>query len=265
MNDVYGRLSESGLLPRERDVVSGRLTARRDDKRRDDKSHKEPAKGSRSGTRTRLVRPTLTPRMGWTVGGAALLLVVAVTGAVAFTGRMPDPPTAVPGQGLLTAGVSSSLGGPVPAAASVSVPASSPASPTEAPASAIRLDYSGGKLVRNTCSDASGRGKCTLWEVQEGTLTVRCTPDGCTLYAFRETLPIDAPLSRSGDVPNKGKGCAPTHWTLKLSPVGEAVTEGITHPARLVGAATGNRPAALVPGFNCLGADQLYRYDATPS
>lgn len=99
MNDVYGRLSESGLLPRERDVVSGRLTARRDDKRRDDKNHEEPARASRSAARTRLGRPSLTPRLGWTVGGAALLLVVAVTGAVAFTGRMPGPSQPCPARG----------------------------------------------------------------------------------------------------------------------------------------------------------------------
>ncbi|MDN5767203.1 MAG: hypothetical protein L0H96_09340 [Humibacillus sp.] len=140
------------------------------------------------------------------------------------------------------------------------------ASPTEPPATAIRLDYSGGKLARRECSDPSGSDACVYFNGAWDPLTARCTDAGCSIYVFDGVArPIDAPLSSSGDQPNLGKGCAPTHWTLKLTPVGKAVTEGITHPARLIGTVTASRPAESVPGNNCLGAEEAYRYDATPS
>lgn len=166
----------------------------------------------------------------------------------------------------MTAGVSSTVGGPAPAAVSVSVPAPSPASPTEAPASAIRLDYSGVKVVRRECSDATGAGGCSHIVLSYDPLPVRCTMDGCTVYIIGATpSPIDGPLAMSGDVPDLTSDCAPSHWTIKVTPVGQAVTEGIKHPARLVGTLTAKRAAKILPTFNCLGADEVYRYDATPS
>lgn len=258
MKDVYGRVAESRLLPRERDVVTGHLTARRDDKRRD-RDQSEPSPGPRArGRPGRARRSHLSPRTRWAAGAAGLLLVASIAGAFAIAGGTPETPSALSPTG------SSTTAGPSTAGGSPAAPV--PASPTEPSATAIRLDYSGGKVVRNTCSDPSGRGECSLWDIQEfDVLTVRCTPDGCTLHFRGETPSIDAPVSISGDLPNSGNGCAPTHWTLEVTPVGTSATEGITHPSRLIAAHTANRPAAFGPGVNCRGADMEYRYDATPS
>lgn len=53
-------------------------------------------------------------------------------------------------------------------------------------------------------------------------------------------------------------------WTLRLTPEGSAVTEGIAHPARLTGVATVRRATKDIPTADCLGADDEYRYDASP-
>ena len=204
--------------------------------------------------------------MGWSVGGAALLIVVAVTGAVAINGRMPDPPRALASNGSSRADASPAGGAPVPASASAAALAATSA--TEPPATAIRLDYSGVKVVRRECSDATGKGGCSHIMTTYDPLPVRCTVDGCTvyLYLFGATqAPIDRTLKMSGDYPDLTSSCAPSHWTIALTPVGQATTEGIRHPARLVGTLTAKRGAKVLPKFNCLGADEVYRYDALPS
>lgn len=208
--------------------------------------------------------------MGWSVGGAALLLVVAITGAVAITGRTPDPLRALAGNGSSRGAGSPTAGAPVPASASVSASAAAlaAAAPTEPPATAIRLDYSGVKVVRRECSDATGAGGCSHIMTTYDPLLVRCTVGGCTVYLSllgATQAPIDRTLKMSGDYPDLTSSCAPSHWTIALTPVGQATTEGIRHPARLVGTLTAKRGAKVLPKFNCLGADEVYRYDALPS
>lgn len=269
MSDVYGRVSVSQLLPRERDVTSGRLTARRDDKRRHDKPRDDSghAPVPRRGSRTRLGSPSITPRVWWSVAGAAVLLVAIITGAVAVAGRPSQTPTALTAEQSTTAEAPSAAGGPKPASASPAVSPSTLATavPTEPPATAIRLDYAGGTLVKKECSDAAGTGKCFHFDTQYDPLVVRCTPKDCLLYAYGRSGSIRVPIRLSGDVQDPTSDCAPTHWTIKLSPVGESVTEGIRHPARLVGMATASRPAQLLGKFNCLGSVEVYRVNATPS
>lgn len=241
MKDVYGRLSEADLLPRERDAVSGRLTARRDDKRREqERSARRDTHGSRAAWSSRW----------WVAGFIALVLLVAA-GSFALAGRGPQASTTAP-----------PVVGP---AASTAAPSVSSA-PTEAAATAILLEYRGGELTRNECSDASGNGECTYFETVYDPLTVRCTAQGCIASVFGgRPVAADQPASVSGEIPAPEAVCKPTRWTIELTPVGESVTEGLRHPARLIGTATVSRPAELVGGFSCLGAEEAYRYDAAPS
>jgi hypothetical protein len=204
--------------------------------------------------------------MGWSVGVAVLLLVVAITSAVAISGQISRPSSASPGSSASRASTSAAAGGPIPVSASAAP--LTPTSDTEPPATAIRLDYSGVKVLRRECSDATGGGGCGHIMDDYDPLPVRCTMKGCTvyLYLFGATqAPVDGPLRMSGDYPDPTSDCAPSHWTIDLTPVGHAVTEGIRHPARLVGTLTARRGAKILPKFNCLGADEVYRYDAVPS
>lgn len=268
MNDVYGRVAATRLLPRERDVVSGRLTGRRDDKRRDDRRHDPHRVGSstRWKNRTRPGRQGTSPRMWWAAGCAALLLVATITGAVAVAGRTPDSQSAAPPPRSSASGGASAAGSPRASASSIAaLPVAASPSPAEPPATAIRLDYSGGKVTRKRCTDASGGGECFRFNTEYDPLVVRCTADGCKIYAYGRTSSLAAPVSMVGDVPDPDSDCAATHWTIKIQPVGQSVTEGIRHPARLVGVATSSRPAALLAKFNCLGAEEVYQVDATPA
>ncbi len=229
MKQVYRDLADPGrLLARERDVVTGRRTALRDDK----------------GRRGEQQAPRIAPRT-WVASALAAVVVVAGGFVGARELLAPDD-----------------VALPAPTAAT-SAPATS-APPTEAPATAILLDYAGGELVRHECSDATGDGECAYYPDDYTPLPVRCTADGCTVYSI-EDGPIDAPLRRSGTVPAADGRCEPTAWTLDLAPVGEATTEGIRHPARIVGTVTKSRPAEDLGDVNCLGAEDEYRYDATPS
>lgn len=152
----------------------------------------------------------------------------------------------------------------VVASASPSVVVAS-ASPSEAAATAILLSYSGGTLTANECSDASGLGKCVRLDTPFDPLSVRCTPSDCIVTYFGGTGSVAGPLTVTGHTDAASEGCQETTWKLTLTPVGDIVTEGIHHPAKLVGTAHTNRPAEVVPGSNCLGATETYNYDATPS
>ena len=144
--------------------------------------------------------------------------------------------------------------------ASVPVPALS-----EPPATAIQLEYAGGSYIRHECSDASGEGGCS-YLAEPPPMSVYCTADGCTLYHYG-TGPIDGPLSMKGSTTaGNVKGCQQTSWTIDFTPVGVAETQGLRHPARITGTVTQSRPAEVLPdGTSCLGADDVYRYDASPS
>lgn len=236
MRGVYRDVASGRrLLPRERDVVTGRLTGSRDDKgRRDD-----------------AVRPR-RPR-GRTVAGAGLAAaVILVGGGLAARALLTDgdrAPSAVTGS---------------PTTTTTTTTAVAPPTPSEAPATAISLEYVGGRLVRQECSDASGKGECSYFP-DPGSISLYCTADGCTLYHYG-TGPIDGPLRLAGRTDAETDGCQQTSWTMDLSPSGVSRTEGVSHPARIVGTVTAVRPAELLPdGTNCLGAVQEYRYDATPS
>lgn len=241
MKDVYGRLSEADLLPRERDAVSGRLTARRDDKRREqDQSAGRDARGSRVARSGR-----------WWVAGSIALVLLVTAGSFALAGRGPQAPTTAP-----------PAAGPTASASSSSVSSA----PSQEPATAILLEYTGGELTRKECSDASGNGGCDYFDTAYDPLRVRCTAQGCLAYLFdARTVAVDQSASVSGEVPAPEAACKPTRWTVTLTPVGESVTEGLRHPARLVGTVTVSRPAEVVKGFSCLGAEEAYRYDAAPS
>ena len=120
-------------------------------------------------------------------------------------------------------------------------------------------------MLSKECSDAAGTGECFRFDTHYDPLVVRCTSDDCLIYIYGRTRSIRAPFSMSGDVQDPKSDCAPTHWSIKLTPVGQSITEGIKHPTRLVGEGTASRPAQLLPKFNCLGAKEVYRVDATPS
>lgn len=230
MKQVYRDLVDPGrLLARERDVATGRRTAGREDK-------------GRRGERQHAPR---IPARSW--AGLALAAVVVVAGGV------------VGAQALLAP---DDVALPSPTAGTVTPVTSAP--PTDAPATAILLDYAGGELVRHECSDAAGGGGCAYYPDDYTPLPVRCTADGCTVYSIEEG-PIDGPLRRSGKVPAADDRCKPTVWTIDLAPVGEATTDGIRHPARIVGTVTKSRIAEDLGDVNCLGAVDEYRYDATPS
>jgi hypothetical protein len=243
MNDVYGEVSDwRRLLPRERDVITGRRSGHRDDKHHQEQS---PGRSRSMGHRTR----RRLPRAGLALVAALALGTVGALGARAWlSGDGPSATTARP---------SSSPTGTVPVAP--------PPSLSGTAATAILVEYSGGELVRHECSDASGGGACVYYDDDYEPLVVRCTPSGCTLrYVAGTTGSLAGPLTLSGTTNAAAEGCEETRWTLELTPVGEAVTEGIRHPARLVGTATASRPAEVLPNVNCLGAEDVYRYDATP-
>lgn len=117
------------------------------------------------------------------------------------------------------------------------------------------------------CIDATGGGCGSQIIDTYKILPVRCTAEGCSVYVVdAKARLIDRPLRVTGKVTDTvNPSCAPSRWSVELRPVGRSTTEGVTHPARLVGTITANRPAEVQPGINCFGADEVYRYDATPS
>lgn len=238
MNDVYGRLSPARLLPRERDALTGHLTARREDKRQDsDPSTQQPADQGLLGR---------SARVWWAAGVAAVVVAGSVAGAVAIAGR---------------GGTAS--GRIVTAALPSTVPSLPTASVTGA--SAIQLDYTGGELTRHVCTSSIPGDTC-LGDVDFGfdPLPVRCTATECTVYFFDgATAILGGPVAISGSYTNAP--CPEVFWSLELTPIGDSVTEGIRHPARLVGRATAKRKAKNIVSKDCLSGDYEYRYDASPS
>ena len=252
MNDVYGDVPDwRRLVPRERDVVTGRLTGQRDDKRRDDHQDRSQHDAG-SQVAGRAVRSFSVPAVVATV--VAVLAVVGVGGLL--------------GARALGGGNDKGTSARGPSASSApSAVGSSGATATLAPpaaATAITLEYSGGRLTVDRCTDLSGKGECDTFPDDYSPLTVRCTAEGCTVYYVKEG-PLTGPLTMSGTTKARTNGCQQTVWDISLTPVGEAVTEGIRHPARLVGTAHTSRVAQLLPTVNCLGAEQTYVFDATPS
>ncbi|CAN7278716.1 hypothetical protein [Knoellia sp. LjRoot47] len=277
MNDVYGDVPDwRRLVPRERDVVTGRLTGQRDDKRHDDQDqHDADTHGSSQHAPTMSGRSFASLSTSASVPAviatavAVLAIVVAggVLGARALGGAGDAAPASAGTAGVLTPGAT---GGPeTGATGGAGDVTGSPgaASATDAPAavaSAITLEYSGGKLTVDRCTDLSGKGECDKFPNDYDPLTVRCTVDGCTVYYVREG-PLTGPLTMSGKTNGATEGCQETSWDISITPVGEAVTEGIRHPARIVGVAHTSRVAEQLPTVNCLGAEQTYVFDATPS
>jgi len=261
MRDVYRDVPHRRrLLPRERDVVTGHRAGFRDDKRDDRQQDQSQSQSSGSEGSGHGLLGT-----GVSVGTAALValgvVVALAAGGLGVRALVSDdgegPPTATS-----TSGPAAAPGGASPGATgagAVPVPSQS-----EAPATAIQLEYTGGSVVRHECSDASGEGGCAYFD-SPGPISVYCTADGCTAYHFG-TGSIDGPLSLKGQTNAETDGCQQSRWTLDLTPVGTAVTEGLRHPARITGTVTQSRPAEVLPdGTSCLGAEDEYRYDATPS
>jgi hypothetical protein len=236
VNGVYRSVPDRHrLVPRERDPVTGRRTRTRDEK------HERRARRPRS----RLV-------VAAAIAAVVVVTAAAVTLAVVLPGSDDDAATRPESGGEAAPTTATDLTGVTP---------SSVADP---PATAITLQYSGGNLTRAICTDLLG-GSCTYpWQGQTeyDPLTVRCTPQGCTVTLF-ETHELGGGLDATGAAP-AGDGCEPTVWTLSLDAVGTAVTHGIEHPARLVGTVTQFRPPEVLAAVNCLGGDEEYVYDATP-
>ncbi len=265
MKDVYRDVSHwRRLLPRERDVVTGHREGFRDDKREDDRqqdqSHQSQASGDGGASHGLL-------GAGVSVGTAALVATAVVValgaGGLGVRALVSDdadgPPAATAGTGGAPGGLSPGASATASGIAGVPVPAQG-----EPPATAIQLEYAGGSVVRHECSDASGKGGCAYFDAP-GPISVYCTAAGCTAYSFGSGS-IDGPLSLRGQTAAETDGCQQTSWTLDLTPVGTAVTEGLSHPARITGTATQSRPAEVLPdGTSCLGAEDEYRYDAAPS
>ncbi len=251
MKDVYRDVSHwRRLLPRERDVVTGRRAGFRDDKREDDRQQDRSQTAGDRGASHRLLGAGMS-------AGTAALVATAVVVALAAGGLGVRALMSSSGPGGASAGAT-----PGSSASGVAgVPAPALSAP---PATAIQLEYAGGGYVRHECSDAKGEGTCVYFD-DPGPLSVYCTADGCTLYHFGEGS-IDAPLVLAGRTSAETDGCQQTSWSLDLTPVGVAVTEGLEHPARITGTVTQSRPAEVLPdGTNCLGAEDEYRYDAVPS
>ena len=181
---------------------------------------------------------------------------LGVRALVSDDGDAPPTATSTAGPGGAPGGASPGVTG----AGAVPVPSQS-----EAPATAIQLEYTGGSYVRHECSDASGDGGCSYLP-EPPSISVYCTAAGCTLYHFG-TGPIDGPLRMKGRTTGGNlKGCQQTSWSMDFTPVGVAETEGLRHPARITGTVTQSRPAeVLADGTSCLGTDDEYRYDASPS
>ncbi len=260
MKDVYRDVSHwRRLLPRERDVVTGHRAGFRDDKREDDQQQDQSQPSGDGGASHGLLGA------GVSVGTAALVaaavVVALAAGGLGVRALVSDDGDAPPAASSTSvpAGASGGVSPGATGAGGVPVPSQS-----EAPASAIQLEYTGGRVVRHECSDASGEGGCSYFD-SPGPISVYCTADGCTAYHFG-TGSIDGPLSMEGQTNAETDGCQQSSWTLDLTPVGTAVTEGLRHPARITGTVTQSRPAEVLPdGTSCLGADDVYRYDAAPS
>lgn len=273
MKDVYRDVSHwRRLLPRERDVVTGHRAGFRDDKREDDQQDRSDQSQQSHGSGDGGASHGLLGA-GVSVGTAALVTaaVVVALGAgglgvralVSDDGDSPPAASATTGTsgapGGAPGGVSPGTSGTASGVAGVPVPAQS-----EPPATAIQLEYAGGSVVRHECSDASGKGGCAYFD-PPGPISVYCTADGCTAYSFGSGS-IDGPLSLRGQTAAETKGCQQTSWTIDLTPVGVAETQGLRHPARIAGTITQSRPAEVLPdGTSCLGAEDEYRYDASPS
>jgi hypothetical protein len=214
----------AGLLPAERDPVTGRRVARRDDKRR-----------------RRRVRRTRRP---WLV--AAGVAVVIVTGAAVVAA-------------LVAGGDDASSA----RTRDASKRATATTSTDDIVASAISVQYRGGRQTSKTCVSATGsacRAPVVPWEP----LDVRCTADGCTLTLFDRTLPIGtATTSYSTLFPYENPECGTAPVTGSLRGVGEVVTHGVRRPRRIVGTVRVDALAHQLPGYDCNGGVQEFRYDAT--
>lgn len=271
MKDVYRDVSHwRRLLPRERDVVTGHRAGFRDDKRDEDRQQDQSQQSQSSGDggaghgllgagvsvgTAALVTAAVVVALG--AGGLGVRALVSDDGdappSASSTSGTGGEPGAAPG------GVTPGASGTASGVAGVPVPAQS-----EPPATAIQLEYAGGSVVRHECSDASGEGGCAYFDAP-GPISVYCTAAGCTAYHFG-TGSIDGPLRLSGQTNAETDGCQQSRWTLDLTPAGTAVTEGLSHPARITGTVTQSRPAEVLPdGTSCLGAEDEYRYDAVPS
>ena len=238
MKGAYGSVPEPArLLLRERDAVSGRRTGGRDEKgrRRVQESHPPRWPVSRVLVAVGLAAMPLA-LLGFVVAtrGAGDGEDVATPNVTETPDRDPGPPVTTP--------------------------------PTDPPATAIALSYSGGTLSRRVCTNLEG-GPCETSSSDFDPLAVRCTAQRCTVDDFGEVaVPLVPGLSRSGTLLNtRFPECPPLFWTLTLEPVGRAVTRGIGHPARLVGTAATVTVPSSTPGSNCLGAEEEYTYDAVPS
>ncbi|MEO7422194.1 MAG: hypothetical protein ABIU87_07355, partial [Ornithinibacter sp.] len=133
MNDVYGRLSPARLLPRERDALTGHLTARREDKHQDfDRSTQQPADQGLLGR---------SARVWWAAGLAAVVVAGSVAGAVAIAGRGGTT------SGRIVTAESPSTVPPLPTSSVTG-------------ASAIQLDYTGGELTRHVCTSSIPGDTC---------------------------------------------------------------------------------------------------------
>lgn len=308
MKDVYGKVPDwRRLVPPERDVVTGRLTGVRDDKRREeeDQSQQDDASQDPSSHGASQGRSTATSPSGGSLVtavsalplpvllAAAAAVIVAlgvggVIGARALTGSSRSPtPTVVAGPsgtapvggagstpgsggaslpGAASPGPAGVASGPAGVASGPAGVASGPGATGAGAATAISLSYSGGALTQNECTDASGGGECSRLNTPFVPLTVRCTPEGCTVYNFDGAgVALRGPVTLSGTTSTAEDGCQETTWTLNLVPSGEATTEGIRHPARLTGQGRTSRPAEVLATINCLGAAETFSYDATPS
>ena len=93
--------------------------------------------------------------------------------------------------------------------------------------------------VRHECSDATGGGGAYY---PDDNTPPQCgaRPTGAPVYSIEEG-PIDGPLRRSGRVPATDAMRVRRCSTFDLAPVGEATTDGIRHPARIVGTVTKSR------------------------
>jgi hypothetical protein len=235
---VYGSVTDAArLLPRERDARTGRRIAERQDKRSD------PRHRSAGRRRARALA----------VAGAVVAVLAIAGVAVAVAGPGDAPGEAVrrdPGSGVTT---TSGAAGQPPF--------------TDPPATAISLQYRGGAFSARECTDLLDQGGCDLVAFNAfDPLTVRCTPDGCQVEFVGRMIPLDPGASSSTTSPHSDDpACGTQSWTIELESVGTARTHGIEHPARLVGRATNDAPASVVPTSDCLGRHEVYDYDAVPA
>jgi hypothetical protein len=132
-------------------------------------------------------------------------------------------------------------------------------------AGAISADYRGGRQTVKTCVDPSG-APCTPRAIPWEPLPVRCTADGCTATIFGTTVRLgDAAAAYSTNFVYERPDCGTAPMTGSLRAVGHTTTHGVRRPVRIVGTLRLDATPHAVPGANCLGGVQEYRYDATAS